>query len=296
MADPELRIGVDFDNTIVRYDDVFYRIALAEKLIPVELPPDKIAPVLQYRETGWQNINHEASQPPLYYLLAGFWWRVENWCGLDGGRALYGLRFLNLFLIATLVWLSYAAARLAFHKIPRHYFFVDNIPLGATGKSSRLLMQNRLPTLQQPFTPPHVAPRTTMEQTLARLWAEVLQVAQPGIHDHFFDSGGDSLGAVRLLAAISEELNRDQLPLGLLMEAPTIADATFAMNIGTKKGDTRLGPFSMKVRMFSSNVAIPPVPLPMITPMRLGSSGLFSRQASRTAWTAAPIANCENRS
>ena len=48
--------------------------------------------------------------------------------------------------------------------------------------------------------------------------------------------------------------------------------------------------------MFSSNVAMPPVPLPMITPMRLGSSGLFSRHASRTAWTAAPIANWENRS
>src|SRR6266513_186637 len=43
MADPELRIGVDFDNTIVCYDDVFYLIALAEKLIPVELRPDKIA-------------------------------------------------------------------------------------------------------------------------------------------------------------------------------------------------------------------------------------------------------------
>ena len=43
MAGPELRIGVDFDNTIVCYDDVFHRIALAEELIPAELPRDKIA-------------------------------------------------------------------------------------------------------------------------------------------------------------------------------------------------------------------------------------------------------------
>jgi thioesterase domain-containing protein len=63
-----------------------------------------------------------------------------------------------------------------------------------------------------------------MERTLARLWSDVLQVAEPGIHDHFFDSGGDSLGAVRLLAAISEELKRDRLPMGLLVEAPTIAE------------------------------------------------------------------------
>jgi Predicted membrane protein (DUF2142) len=78
------------------------------------LPSDQIAQVLQYREAGWQNINHEASQPPVYFLLAGFWWRMENLLGLDGGRALYGLRFLNLFIVAALVWLGYTAARLIF--------------------------------------------------------------------------------------------------------------------------------------------------------------------------------------
>jgi hypothetical protein len=78
------------------------------------LPPDKTAAVLQYREAGWQNINLEASQPPLYYSLAGLWWRLENLCGLAGGSALYGLRFLNLLLIAGLVWLGYLAAWLVF--------------------------------------------------------------------------------------------------------------------------------------------------------------------------------------
>src|ERR1700722_19302902 len=66
------------------------------------LPPDRIAPVLQYREAGWENINHEASQPPLYYSLAALWWRLENLCGLDGARALYGLRFLNIFFVGGL--------------------------------------------------------------------------------------------------------------------------------------------------------------------------------------------------
>ena len=132
----------------------------------------------------------------------------------------------------------YAARRLAFHKIPRHYFFVDKIPLGATGKSSRQLMRDQLPELQQASTPARVAPRTTMEQTLARLWADVLHVAEPGIHDHFFDSGGDSLGAVRLLAAISEELERDQLPLGLLMEAPTIAEMAVLLSDRNEYSDS----------------------------------------------------------
>ena len=50
--------------------------------------------------------------------------------------------------------------------------------------------------------------------------------------------------------------------------------------------------------MFSSNVAMPPVPVPMMTPTRcrLTLSQLLSRQASFTAWTAAPMANWANRS
>ena len=74
------------------------------------LPMEKIAPVLQLREASWRNINHEASQPPLYYLVAGGWWGMEKFCGVDGLGALYGLRFLNLFLVGSLVWLGYAAA------------------------------------------------------------------------------------------------------------------------------------------------------------------------------------------
>jgi Predicted membrane protein (DUF2142) len=89
------------------------------------LPPEKIAPVLQFREAGWKNINHEASQPPLYYSLAGFWWRLENVCGLDGARALYGLRFLNICFVAALVWLGYIAARLIF---PENKFVRLGVP------------------------------------------------------------------------------------------------------------------------------------------------------------------------
>jgi acyl-CoA synthetase (AMP-forming)/AMP-acid ligase II/thioesterase domain-containing protein len=140
----------------------------------------------------------------------------------------------------------YAAVRLAFHKIPRHYFFVDKIPLGATGKSSRQLLRDLWPKLQQPATPPHVAPRTTMEHALARLWSDVLHVAEPGIHDHFFDSGGDSLSGVRLLAAISEEFNRDLLPLALLMEAPTIAE--MAVLLSDRNGHSDSGILALQPR------------------------------------------------
>ena len=37
-----MRIGIDFDNTIVSYDELFYQIAQEKKLIPAELPVNKV--------------------------------------------------------------------------------------------------------------------------------------------------------------------------------------------------------------------------------------------------------------
>src|SRR6266550_239492 len=68
--------------------------------------------------------------------------------------------------------------------------------------------------------------------------------------------------------------------------------------MGTKNGETRLGPFSNRARAFCSNVSRPPVPVPTMAPTRFRStlSQLLVRHASVTACSAAPTANCANRS
>lgn len=81
---------------------------------PWTQPMKEAAPVLLAREAAWQNVNHESSQPPLYYGLAGLWWHVGKWCGIEGGRSLYWLRFLNMLFVAALVWAGYAAVRMIF--------------------------------------------------------------------------------------------------------------------------------------------------------------------------------------
>src|SRR5208282_276823 len=81
---------------------------------PWTQPAKEIAPVLLGREAAWQSANHESSQPPLYYVLAGLWWHLGKWCGIEGGRSLYWLRFLNMLFVAALVWVGYAAARMIF--------------------------------------------------------------------------------------------------------------------------------------------------------------------------------------
>jgi Predicted membrane protein (DUF2142) len=82
---------------------------------PWTQPVEKIKPMLLSREAAWNNVrNHEASQPPLYYMLAALWWDLGKACGLRDGILLYWLRFLNIIFIVTLVWLGYVAARMIF--------------------------------------------------------------------------------------------------------------------------------------------------------------------------------------
>jgi hypothetical protein len=63
----------------------------------------------------WQNeVNHEATGAPLYYMVAGAWLRLGRLAGLTEFSQLYWIRFLNAFVVVALVWLGFVAARLIF--------------------------------------------------------------------------------------------------------------------------------------------------------------------------------------
>jgi acyl carrier protein len=68
-----------------------------------------------------------------------------------------------------------------------------------------------------------VAPQTPIESRLAQIWAEVLSLDQVGIHDNFFDLGGHSLAATRVVSQVIKHF-QVQLPLKSLFESPTIAE------------------------------------------------------------------------
>lgn len=51
-----MRVGIDFDNTIVSYDALFHRVAFERGLIPVDLPPTKLSVRDHLRETGREDI------------------------------------------------------------------------------------------------------------------------------------------------------------------------------------------------------------------------------------------------
>jgi thioesterase domain-containing protein/acyl carrier protein len=118
---------------------------------------------------------------------------------------------------------NFAAVRLADFKLPRRIVFLDEVPKGPTGKPQRIGLAAKL-GIGQPAKEamPFVAPGTPMEMELAALWRRTLRVERIGIHEDFFDAGGDSLCAVCLLAEI-EQVMGTQLSIGDLFEAPTIA-------------------------------------------------------------------------
>lgn len=70
--------------------------------------------------------------------------------------------------------------------------------------------------------PLYAAPRDELEQMLTEVWQEVLGVTAVGIHDDFFDSGGNSWTAVRLFSEL-QTVTGHNFPLATLFQAPTIA-------------------------------------------------------------------------
>jgi thioesterase domain-containing protein/acyl carrier protein len=112
------------------------------------------------------------------------------------------------------------ASRIPEYAMPRAYFRVGSIPRVATGKVDRVwLRESAVGAL--PLDTEYVAPRDDRERAVAALFAEVLAVERIGVHDDFFELGGDSLSVVDLLAGLAEDLHLD-LSSGELLEAATV--------------------------------------------------------------------------
>lgn len=74
-------------------------------------PTELVRDVLRERESAWRaRNNHESSQPPLYYALAGAWLALGRALGVEGPHLLYWIRLLNAPLAAALVWLAHRVA------------------------------------------------------------------------------------------------------------------------------------------------------------------------------------------
>jgi acyl carrier protein len=106
--------------------------------------------------------------------------------------------------------------------IPAAFVALGALPLTPNGKVDRLGLpepEGTRPELDTPF----IAPRIPIEAELAGIWAEVLSLDQVGIHDDFYDLGGHSLAATRVVSRILKTFQLE-LPLQSLFQSPTVAE------------------------------------------------------------------------
>ena len=130
--------------------------------------------------------------------------------------------------------------RLPDHMIPTAFVTLDKLPLLSAGKVDRRALPD--PGHARPeLDTPHVTPRTSIERELWRIWTEVLGLGQIGIHDNFFDLGGDSLTATRVVSQVIKAFQLD-LPVKSLFDSPTVAEMAIvvAQNQAKKVGQEEL--------------------------------------------------------
>jgi len=81
---------------------------------PWKLPAEKKAAWISPDSPLFQGINYESSQPPLYYAAAAAVWRLLGDLGIEEGRKLYLLHFLNIPVVILIVWLGWLTAKVVF--------------------------------------------------------------------------------------------------------------------------------------------------------------------------------------
>jgi amino acid adenylation domain-containing protein len=107
------------------------------------------------------------------------------------------------------------------YMIPSAFIFLDSLP-SINGKLDRKALpkpDDKRPSLTQAYLPA----RNEIEKNLAQIWENVLDVHPIGIHDNFFDLGGNSLSATRVVSRVIKQLH-SEIPLQSLFSSPTVAE------------------------------------------------------------------------
>ncbi|HEX4961001.1 MAG TPA: amino acid adenylation domain-containing protein, partial [Thermoanaerobaculia bacterium] len=99
---------------------------------------------------------------------------------------------------------AFAGASLPDYMLPSALVLLETLPLTPNGKIDRRALP--APETQGPGEAGFVAPRTPLEAFVASLWQEVLKVDRVGLHDDFFELGGNSISGAVLINRLQQEL------------------------------------------------------------------------------------------
>jgi amino acid adenylation domain-containing protein len=116
--------------------------------------------------------------------------------------------------------ISYLQYKLPSYMIPVFWQEIETFPLTANGKiDKKALPEPEMGGQHEKY----VAPTNEVEESLVKIWQNLLQVDNVGIEDNFFELGGHSLLAMRLVAAIERQW-AVTIPITILFQFTTIKD------------------------------------------------------------------------
>jgi len=140
---------------------------------------------------------------------------------------------------------SFLRNKLPEYMIPAAFVFMDALPLTNNGKVNR----RALPPVDKATltnSEQFVAPRNSTERALSEIWTRALHLQRVGVFDNFFEVGGNSLTATRVMSRVCSMLNVE-LPLRALFESPTIAEFAEVVQ-RTAIGESFVWPTVMKIQ------------------------------------------------
>ena len=116
---------------------------------------------------------------------------------------------------------TYLQEKLPAYMVPNCFVRLEKIPLNSNGKVDHKALP--LPAESDfPFSGQYQAPETNIQRIITETWQAVLGREKIGIHDNFFDLGGNSLDFVRVSNKLQEKLGQD-IPVAILFSYPTIS-------------------------------------------------------------------------
>jgi len=114
------------------------------------------------------------------------------------------------------------------YMIPSQFVFLDHLPVTANGKLDRKALPAPQPLhLNQDGT--YITPRNSVEDTIAGIWTNVLELDRVGVTNNFFELGGHSLLATQVIARV-KDIFQVEMPLRTLFDGPTVAQLAASVN------------------------------------------------------------------
>jgi acyl carrier protein len=128
---------------------------------------------------------------------------------------------------------AYLKQLLPEYMVPSAFVILETLPVTPSGKLNRRMLP--APGLDAYSTGQHEPPQGPIEQTIARLWQELLHIERVGRQSNFFELGGHSLHGMKLVTKISQCFGVD-LPVIALFEHPTVEDLAACVVAGLDDG------------------------------------------------------------